>query len=650
MTDRIPPPSGAATAIASASISTTTTATTSTSPSFAEAQRRLAARRQERAAEEAERRAQLAATAAAQREASAAALRARLEAGGPLSASSSSPVVRRIESTALIAWDGVTRAATTLHGALHGTSTESLDGSRPAFRVSQVDAELLDEELLELLRGQVADALQYIRGGTLQDDWQPEVMLLLRAALFKLSVWDHDATYGAALQNLRYADARVSARGQKATAVPLPPSKWQKAAYGLVTVGGRYAWTKWEDWLRDHDEEEDPYGEEAQQSAENSSGSRLSFLPGVSLSSRAIKRLARVTSVASDVYAGAAFVSFLVFLRYGRYRTLLDRVLRMRLVPPTSQVSREVSFEYLNRQLVWHAFTEFLLFLLPLVGINRWRRWLTRTWRKTKTAVVKATSAVKGVGASENDDSEAPAEAKEKKGELAFLPERTCAICYQDQNAATSEADIMAAAAASSGVIGSAETDITNPYEAVPCGCVYCYVSLATRIEREEGDGWTCLRCGTLVTSCRPWNGDVLEPASLSAANGAAIGGNSSGGGVDGRPSSSSTNASGSPSYTQKTVGFADDVKGVEEDEDDEENEEAESSNGEIQIDDPEGEEVEEGEESEEGEEVDAEEHSVDGQDDGEESAEASASDDESEAYEEDEDMEDEGDIDGEVE
>jgi len=33
-------------------------------------------------------------------------------------------------------------------------------------------------------------------------------MALLRLALFKLTMWDHNATYGAALQNLSYADAR----------------------------------------------------------------------------------------------------------------------------------------------------------------------------------------------------------------------------------------------------------------------------------------------------------------------------------------------------------------------------------------------------------------------------------------------------------
>jgi peroxin-2 len=194
----------------------------------------------------------------------------------------------------------------------------------------------------------------------------------------------------------------------------------------------------------------------------------------------------------------AAFVSFLIFLVDGRYRTLLDRILRLRLTPPTNQQGREVSFEYLNRQLVWHAFTEFLLFLLPLVGIGRWRRWLSRAWRNTKSLLRNA--------------GDQQAEPETRAGELAFLPERTCAICYQDQNpTSTTEGELLALNGASSGVVGSAQTDITNPYETIPCGCVYCFVCVATRIEAEEGEGWTCLRCGEPVKECKPWAGDVLE-------------------------------------------------------------------------------------------------------------------------------------------
>lgn len=471
-----------ASAPAGASATASVVSNNNNNNSFAQAQQRLAARRQAREAETAAR------VAARQ---SASQLRARI-------AATQSPLLRRIGASTLSFWDAIS----------------GREGTRPAFRVGQVDAELLDEELVELLRGQVGDALKYVGGrapaagtaGTnnpVLHDWDAEISLVLRAVLFKLTVWDHDATYGAALQNLKYTDARRDGP------VLAPPTRWQKSLYGLVTVVGRYLWTKWEGWLLEQD-------------------------GGFDGPSPTVRRLSRWTSALSTAHAAAAFASFLAFLLHGRYRTLLDRVLRMRLAPPTSQVSREVSFEYLNRQLVWHAFTEFLLFVLPLVGINRWRRWLARAWRRTKKIMST------GGGEAGSD---------EKKGEYAFLPERTCAICYQDQNSATTETELMAAASA--GVVGSAQTDITNPYEAIPCGCVYCFVCLATRIEREEGEGWTCLRCGELVKECKPWNGDVLEPEAKS------------------------------PVHGNKTVVFADDVKGASDDgaaveEEEEEDEEEE--------------------------------------------------------------------------
>ncbi|KAL8392612.1 hypothetical protein RB595_002708 [Gaeumannomyces hyphopodioides] len=419
-----------------------------TPPSFAEAQARLAARRQQR---EAEARARDAAALSASR------LRRHIA-----QTNSSSPLIRSLGASVLSFWDAAT----------------SREGTRPSFRVGQVDAELLDEELLGLLRGQVNEALKYLGGGggtaRLGDDWAPEILLVLRAVLFKLTVWDHDATYGAALQNLKYTDARHD------SARLSPPSRLQKSLYGAVTVGGKYLWTKWEDWLIGQDN-------------------------GYDAPAPRIQRFTRLTSMASNVHAAAALASFLAFLVQGRYRTLLDRLLRMRLAPPTSQISREVSFEYLNRQLVWHAMTEFLLFFLPLIGIKRWRKWFTRVWRRTKE-VVTAGAADGGQGQ------------KEKKGELAFLPERTCGICYHDQNSGRNTENEVLAAAASSGVVGSAQTDVTNPYETIPCGCVYCFVCLATRLEREEGEGWTCLRCGELVKECKPWNGDVLEPPSSARA------------------------------------------------------------------------------------------------------------------------------------
>jgi peroxin-2 len=348
-------------------------------------------------------------------------------------------------------------------------------GTRPAYRVGQVDAELLDEALLGLLKKQAGEGLK-LYGAHLKDDWNAEITVALRAVLWKLSIWDHGASYGASLQGLRYIDAR---RNLDSTNVnERAATRWQRALYGMITVGGRYAWTRWEDRLS---------------SLENSYDEPSSLT----------QRLSRFTTLISSGHNIAAFMSFLVFLYNGRYRTLTDRLLRLRLVPASNQTSREVSFEWLNRQLVWHAFTEFLLFLLPLVGISRWKRWVARAWKKTKNAFTQLRT-----GAEQDDDDEI------NTGELGFLPERTCAICYSDQNPAggQSEQDLISStsAGANSGIIGSAMTDITNPYEADPCGCVYCFVCLAQKIEAEEGEGWICLRCGETIKECRPWSGDVV--------------------------------------------------------------------------------------------------------------------------------------------
>ena len=40
-----------------------------------------------------------------------------------------------------------------------------------------------------------------------------------------------------------------------------------------------------------------------------------------------------------------------------RHRTIADRILGMRLEPSRRLVKRDVSYEFMNRQMVWHAFT-----------------------------------------------------------------------------------------------------------------------------------------------------------------------------------------------------------------------------------------------------------------------------------------------------
>lgn len=43
-------------------------------------------------------------------------------------------------------------------------------------------------------------------------------------------------------------------------------------------------------------------------------------------------------------------------------------------------MARAISFEYLNRQLVWHELSELLLFVLPLISVTRLKRMIGRQW------------------------------------------------------------------------------------------------------------------------------------------------------------------------------------------------------------------------------------------------------------------------------
>ena len=67
-------------------------------------------------------------------------------------------------------------------------------------------------------------------------------------------------------------------------------------------------------------------------------------------------------------------------------RSLLERVLRMRLVYQRVNMAHAISFEYLNRQLVWHELSEVLLFLLPLINVGRLKRFVTHQLPQLKAA------------------------------------------------------------------------------------------------------------------------------------------------------------------------------------------------------------------------------------------------------------------------
>lgn len=168
-----------------------------------------------------------------------------------------------------------------------------------------------------------------------------------------------------------------------------------------------------------------------------------------------------------------------------RYRSIPDRLLRLRLVPLTkSHPHHLLSYEFLNRQLTWTSLTEFLLFILPLIlpSYRRLRRRLLRSITRKPATSLESTQP--GDSAKQEGF-----EGRETGRELAGLPVRFCAICYKQ---------------------GREGRLITNPYQG-ECGHVYCYSCLVSEVVGEEGDGWSCLRCGYLVKRMNRWNERVEQ-------------------------------------------------------------------------------------------------------------------------------------------
>lgn len=111
-----------------------------------------------------------------------------------------------------------------------------------------------------------------------------------------------------------------------------PLTKTQKILYGLFTVGGQYAWTRANRYITSKG-----WGELDESDVRN--------------------KVYRVLQTGEKYWKAFSLINFLVFLWNGKYRTLIDRVLAMRLVYSKKSMNRQVSFEFLNRQMVWHAFT-----------------------------------------------------------------------------------------------------------------------------------------------------------------------------------------------------------------------------------------------------------------------------------------------------
>ncbi|KAG0502466.1 hypothetical protein HPP92_002538 [Vanilla planifolia] len=212
-------------------------------------------------------------------------------------------------------------------------------------KVNQFDAARLDVEMSAMLKEQLVKVFALMKPGFLFQ-YEAELDAFLEFLIWRFSIWVDKPTPGNALMNLRYRDERRALTIGKEVRTGLEGpglSVSQKAWYCIASVGGQYIWARLQSFSafrRWGDSEQRPM----------------------------TRRIWVLIQRIEGLYKAASFSNLLLFLYSGRYRTLIERILRARLVYGSPNMNRAVSFEYMNRQLVWNEFSEMLLLLLPLLN------------------------------------------------------------------------------------------------------------------------------------------------------------------------------------------------------------------------------------------------------------------------------------------
>ncbi|XAR68481.1 hypothetical protein NMG60_11003612 [Bertholletia excelsa] len=283
-------------------------------------------------------------------------------------------------------------------------------------RVNQVDAQRLDIEMSAMLKEQLVKVFSLMKPGLLFQ-YEPELDAFLEFLIWRFSIWVDKPTPGIALMNLRYRDERaIETRAKVRTGLEGPGlTAAQKLWYCAATVGGQYIWARLQSF---------------------SAFRRWGDTEQRSLARRAWTLIQRIEGIFRAVSLG----NLLIFLLTGRYRNLIERALRARLVYASPNMNRAVSFEYMNRQLVWNEFSEMLLLLLPLLNSSSIKNFL-RPFSKDKSS------------GSNGDDS-------------------VCPIC---------------------------QASPTIPFIALPCQHSYCYYCLRTRCSASPS--FRCSRCNEPVVA-----------------------------------------------------------------------------------------------------------------------------------------------------
>lgn len=289
-------------------------------------------------------------------------------------------------------------------------------------RVSQLDAVTTGSELSNILSSSLARVFAVHPFTSFPYTYQEELRLFLDLVLFRYSTYRMGASVGDRLHNLVMRD-ELKAQAYHSThinyLVPrLAPSRALLLLHGVATTIIPYLLRR----LLRRSLEED-WGSE-----ENSGSWRY--------------RLTKALRYADIAWSTLSLINMIHFLATGQYRSLVERILGLKMVHGTQEVVRLTNLMILNQQVSSRA----LAWLLEVLNIG--------------SIVRRVTNSLHAIAVSRE-----------------AAPENRCCACYE----------------------------LPTIPQRSNCGHLYCYYCIQSRLIRAESDGYfPCLRCGKRMTSCHP--------------------------------------------------------------------------------------------------------------------------------------------------
>jgi peroxin-2 len=251
------------------------------------------------------------------------------------------------------------------------------------MRVCQLDASAFDRDALGIIRQQIAKVIGLLPlgarfGFTSVAAIRPELDAIARLILWIFSIRVNEASPGDAMRNLKYRnEARFEEPHLRSVSSIRTggdePTRFQRLSHGSLTVLMPYIWERLkekavdEQWMDDGNDNNNNDGELSLSAVGEVADPPRNTLLGGRLTKIQVWKLMEVVE---SIYHFLNLINLLVFFRFGRYRSLVDRLLKMRVVYSRNETVRVVSYDYINQQLLNEGFEITLWLLLPLADLS----------------------------------------------------------------------------------------------------------------------------------------------------------------------------------------------------------------------------------------------------------------------------------------